>query len=311
VKGTKSGELRSRWNNFSEMEDKMWRSLVIAVCSVSFCLAATAPDSEWSDWKPTPNFPGIQIRVICKIYLAAGDVSNWEYQFLNNYRTRVQITYREEKRESTPQKLIPSTPGTFFLHVGEKSDVYDNYVIGSCNRKLYISVDSVEVDGGAKIAPRFAGKGFSIRAAGLAATEKTTASHAKAAGGSSSNATERPTRSAAAESDSTERVFVGSAWVCHINYIDFSNNQPVRSLSEDMSVTFTQEGIALKNDSQWGFFGHARWRRNDSSVLILLPNSFAYGLEGTMVDLNSIHGRVVSKFPADPSRTEGTFSCQR
>jgi hypothetical protein len=138
-----------------------WGGILVVFAAVALCSAsASAQDgAEWSDWKATPNFPGIKVRVICHDVPGTGD-SEWGFQFVNTYQKWVQVHFQEESGDSTGLPPKFSVPSEQDLSSGQQSPIYTDYVKRSCDarKKLYIRVRSVKDDQGNQTQPK-AGSG--------------------------------------------------------------------------------------------------------------------------------------------------------
>jgi hypothetical protein len=129
-----------------------------ALAFVLLLFGSTSPaqDSDWSEWKSAPNFPGIKIRVLCGTYLPSTGNASWHFQFLNAYTKRVALTYEEESSRSTGHPPTFSSPGLDHLDPGEKSPQLTTILRGSCEsrKRIYIRVVSIADEQGNKMRPR-------------------------------------------------------------------------------------------------------------------------------------------------------------
>lgn len=137
-------------------------------------LGVSQDNPDWSDWKSAPNFPGIKIRVLCGTYVQSTGNAQWSFQFQNTYSKKVYLVYQEETGESTGAPPTFSTPGGRNLGPGEKSDVYTDYLRGSCEsrKQIFIRIVSVSDDQGNQTQAR---KGASRSGAFIPAPQSSTA----------------------------------------------------------------------------------------------------------------------------------------
>jgi hypothetical protein len=127
-------------------------ALILLYSLFGYPLCAQA-NSDWSEWRSAPNFPGIKIRVLCGTYLESTGNAQWAFQFINAYPKKVYLLYQEESGDSTGTPPKFSSPSGHYLNPGQKSDVYTNYLKGSCEARtrLYIRVISIKDEQGVPI----------------------------------------------------------------------------------------------------------------------------------------------------------------
>lgn len=113
-------------------------------------------DPRWGDWRSAPNFPGIEIRVACGTYDPSTGDAQWSFQFRNTYAKKVYLVYEEEASDSTGHPPTFSSPGGRNLDPGEKSDMYTDYLQGTCaaRKQIFIKVDSISDDEGNQTEPK-------------------------------------------------------------------------------------------------------------------------------------------------------------
>jgi hypothetical protein len=266
---------------------------------IFICCAPTlfAQDTDWGDWKAAPNFPGIQIRVICRIYVRSDGDSEWNYQFRNDYKEHVGVSYRDEKLESTPAHVVFSSPGLLSLDTGEESSVRSVYVNGDCSRKtLYIAVDGVTIGSGRTLVPigtsGAASGGTSVTAAvvstnGARAASTNSPSNNPAGGGQ--NAANSNSAATNPSSKQASRNVNGGSWTCtfvtpngvsHLS-LYFNDDHSMREVTKDDFYVIIEGN-------------NSRWRQNGSTVE-WTDLSWNYPWTGTISadghELSGIYGR--------------------
>src|SRR5205814_4036171 len=104
----------------------------------------------WSDWKSAPNFPRIKIRVLCGTYVQSTRNAQWSFQFLNSYSKKIYFVYQEERGDSTGNPPKFGSQEGISLGAGGKSDIYTDYLRGTCDerKRIYIRVVSTTDDKG-------------------------------------------------------------------------------------------------------------------------------------------------------------------
>jgi hypothetical protein len=250
---------------FSEGQKATCRVALLIALVVFFALQAIGQDnSDWSDWKPTPNFPGIKIRVLCETNPTTGN-GQWSYQFLNTYSHKVYLVYQDEAVNSTGNPPTFSPIGGHYQNSGEKSDVYTDYLHGSCDTRktLYIRVVSIKDDQGNQMQPKagssrssaFGGRG-TVKSAASSSSQSGPSGGAQS-GAAIANGGASPGQNAA----ETAVSLTGTTWRCtttvspndgHAHYlITFNPDKTVKQSEWDlygdaMAGEWIQNGTAVK-----------------------------------------------------------------
>lgn len=230
----------------------------LAFVLLSFGSLSLGQDSDWSEWKSAPNFPGIKIRVLCGTYLKSTGNADWHFQFLNAYQKRVALTYEEESSRSTGNPPTFGSPGLHHLDPGEKSPAFTSYLRGSCEsrKRIYIRVVSIADGQGNKMRPR-AGSSQSGGFGGSSARTNpaSSSSQRKASGGTqigaAVGASEKTRIGAATQNESSTTATrraddLAGAWDC----------TETESYSWTSQQTITRHYTAIFNkDGSWRFKG--------------------------------------------------------
>jgi len=232
-------------------------SLLLLGCFLS--VSGLAQDnSDWSDWKAAPNFPGIKIRVICRGYVESSPGNAlWEYQFMNSYMDKIFLIYEDEAVSSTGFPPVFSTPSEHALNPGEKSDVYSDYLRGTCETRMriYIRVVSVKDDGGIKMQPKIASSWRSAGAFGRQNADTTPPSPSPQEGQLSAGRNRQSTWLPEQQTPSTPSIHSdlgfkgdvsGTTWTCHADrYAHLGGTaEPLANQEYRFLITFNSDGSA-------------------------------------------------------------------
>jgi len=108
-------------------------ALALFLISIVSIPAEAQHAQDWGDWKSTPNYPFIQVRVRCD-YDSPGvnGASAWSYQLRNIYTFAVHVTYREEEYVSSKGANSMTLAGLITLQPGEILKDHDAQLMGTC-----------------------------------------------------------------------------------------------------------------------------------------------------------------------------------
>ena len=240
--------------------------------------------SDWSDWKSAPNFPGIKIRVLCGTYLQSTGNAQWSFQFQNTYSKKVYLVYQEETGDSTGAPPTFSTPGGRNLGPGEKSDVYTDYLRGTCEsrKQIFIRIVSISDEQGNQTQAQ-AG---SSRSGAFKTPPQSSSAAGTLSAGSQQGGSGRSASNAAARSDATqsrgvltpapaqaerERIrfddITGQPWVCTAEQLSSAYGD---GGIDSVKITFQPGGAMIQGEYSerhlhWVFQGN-RWNMEGSTV---------------------------------------------
>lgn len=281
-------------------------------------------DPRWGAWTSAPNFPGIEIRVACGTYVPSTGDAQWSFQFRNMYPKKVYLAYQEEASDSTGKPPTFDSPGGRNLDPGEMSDMYTDYLQGSCaaRKQIFIRVVSISDDDGNQTDAKAGAPQDSAVAGGSLFTHKpddrssanpnqansrsvqTNGSSASANGGSFASTGQQITVVNQNGNAANGSPSIVGTWNCEsvTNYPNGTSNGP----HED-SRTFYANGTwtTSSNDDQF------TWSQQGTNLVFHVPvtehNQFDHSLTGQLID--SSHMTWTGESPFD----EGVFSvtCSR
>jgi len=233
------------------------RILRFSVLALTFSFPLHA-QTHWEDWKPTPNFPGIKIRVSCGEYI--NGETDWSFQFMNTYQKEVTIKFQVEDHTSDGHPPKYGTPEQFSLRPGEKSGVNTAYVRGTCesHNKLYIGVLSIEDE------KPPAQKGATPKGATqkVLSRPKSGASSQSEASGQTATSTAGEAKLPGQNAAQNDGDIIGTSWRCDTTFLNIGENAHTHYV-----ITFNPNKTVTQ--SEWDHFGDAmsgEWIQNGTSV---------------------------------------------
>ncbi len=274
---------------------------------------ASQDDPGWSAWKSSPNFPGIKIRVMCGTYVPSTGDAQWSFQFMNTYSKRVYLVYQEETADSTGNPPKFGASGGRNLGSDEKSDIYTDYLRGTCDsrKQIFIRVVRVSDDQGTQMQAR---AGTSRSGSFTSPPQSSAVSGSRSAGSPSGasganagvvSSSQSASPSAAPRAPAAPRTprpgdsLAGSAWVCQIRSGQYEH---------DSTISFAGDGTATITD--FSGFDKVEWRQNGTGVIITLGFSINYDLTGTIESGGSMRGGLTyARYPNAP-HSDGSFACK-
>gem|GEM_PF-6003421 len=283
-------------------------------------------DPRWGSWQSAPNFPGIKIRVACGTYDPSGGNSQWSFQFQNTYPKKVYLVYQEEAGDSTGHPPTFDSPGGRNLESGEKSDMYTDYLSGTCaaRKQIFIKVNSISDDEGNQTEAK-PGASQTSALAGASPDEPKPGKDASGNSGGPKNATPGGnTRALGSVRTSAGGGLAGTLWACTRTYRaggeshylqTFIANGPVKSGGSIDSLggdlIWEQSGTQLIFRNK---YGEIEWRGTVSG------NSIAGGLPTqdasdsctlqSALGQSSSAGNSEGQSSSQPIVTGGTWTCR-
>jgi len=267
-------------------------------------------DPRWGDWRSAPNFPGIEIRVACGTYVPSTGDAQWSFQFKNTYPKKVYLVYQEEAAESTGHPPTFSSPGGRNLDPGEKSDMYTDYLQGTCaaRKQIFIKVNSISDDEGNQTEAKPGASQTSALAAASPDEPKpgNNASGGAASAKNGSSSASRPIIVVDQNSNSAggNNSIVGT-WTCSFLSIAPPPNPPGYS-GDRFTVRITILDGGYSRDSEGGIFNEGtRWQQDGSRITVTTTDPGRREFEGVLSSSNSLTLQMVRSYYT------GSLTCTR